>query len=63
MATASVNNRVPLYLKVNVDVIPKDVHSEELACADLTGVLLIPVGQKVLVHIASAGEHLCTGGA
>lgn len=49
-----------LYLKVNVNVISKDVHSEEFACADLTGVLLVPVGQKMLVHVTPAGEHLCT---
>lgn len=50
----------PSYLKVNVNVISKDVHSEELAGADLAGVLLIPVGQKMFVHITPAGEHLGT---
>lgn len=49
-----------LYLKVNVNVVSQDVHAEELARADLTGVLLVPVGQKMLVHVAPAGEHLCT---
>lgn len=48
------------YLKVNVDVISKDVHSEKLAGADLAGVLLITVGQQMFVHITSAGEHLRT---
>lgn len=48
-----------LYLEVNMDVISEDVHSEELAGADLAGVLLITVGQQVFIHITSAGEHLC----
>ena len=48
------------HLEVNVDVISKDVHAEELAAADLTGVLLIAVSQQVLVHVAPAGEYLCT---
>lgn len=43
-----------------MNVISKDVHSEELAGADLAGVLLIAVGQQMFVHITSAGEHLCT---
>lgn len=44
---------------MNMDVISQDVHSEELAGADLAGVLLITVGQQVFIHITSAGEHLC----
>lgn len=43
---------------MDVDVIPEHVHTEELAAADLAGVLLVAMGQQVLVHIASAGEHL-----
>lgn len=45
---------------MDVDVVSEDVHSEELAGADLAGVLLIAVGQQMFVHVASAGEHLCT---
>lgn len=41
-------------------MISKDVHAEELAGADLAGVFLIAVGQKMFVHVASAGEHLRT---
>lgn len=48
------------HLEVDVDVVSEDVHSEELAGADLAGVLLIAVGQQMFVHVASAGEHLCT---
>lgn len=45
---------------MNVNVVSEDVHAEELASADLTGVLLIAVSQQMLVHVAPAGEHLCT---
>lgn len=48
------------HLEVNVNVISQDVHAEELAAADLTGVLLITVSQQMLVHVTPAGEHLCT---
>ena len=48
------------HLEVNVDVVSEDVHAEELATADLAGVLLISVGQQMLVHVAAAGEHLNT---
>lgn len=41
-------------------MVPQDVHPEELASADLTGVLLIPVSQQMLVHVAPAGKHLDT---
>lgn len=44
-----------------MDVVPENVHSEELAPADLAGVLLVTVGQQVLVHVAPAREHLGTG--
>lgn len=50
------------HLEVDVDVVPEDVHTEELAPADLTGVLLVAVGQQVLVHVAPAGEHLWAEG-
>lgn len=53
-------NCAPPHLEVNVNVISKDVHAEELAAADLTGVLLITVSQQVLVHVTPAGEHLRT---
>lgn len=46
------------HLEVDVDVVPEHVHAEELAPADLTGVLLVAVGKQVLIHIAPAGEHL-----
>ena len=49
------------HLEVDVDVVPEHVHTEELAPADLTGVLLVAVGQQVLVHVAPAGEHLWAG--
>lgn len=48
------------HLEMDVDVVSEDVHSEELAGADLAGVLLIAVGQQMFVHVTSAGEHLCT---
>lgn len=47
-------------LEVNVNVISQDVHTEELAAADLTGVLLIAVSQQMFVHVTPAREHLCT---
>ena len=47
-----------LHLEVDVDVVPEYVHSEELAPADLTGVLLVTMGQQVFVHVAPAREHL-----
>lgn len=50
---------VSFHLEVHVNVISKNVHAEELAAADLTGVLLITVSQQMLVHVAPAGEHLC----
>lgn len=49
------------HLEVDVDVVPEHVHTEELAPADLTGVLLVAMGQQVLVHVAPAGEHLKAG--
>lgn len=45
---------------MNVNVISEDVHAEELASADLTGVLLVAVSQQVLVHVTPTGEHLHT---
>lgn len=51
----------PTDLEVDMDVVPEHVHAEELAPTDLTGVLLVAVGQQVLVHIAPAGEHLRAG--
>jgi hypothetical protein len=48
-------------LEVDVDVIPEHVHAEELAPADLTGVLLVAMGEQMLVHVASAREHLGRG--
>lgn len=50
-----------LHLEVDMDVVPEYVYSEELAPADLTGVLLVTVGQQMLVHVAPAREHLGTG--
>lgn len=50
-----------LHLEVDVDVVPEYVHPEELAPADLTGVLLVTMGQQVFVHVAPAREHLGTG--
>lgn len=52
--------RFQCHLEMHVDVVPEDVHTEELPATDLTGVLLIPMSQQVLVHIAPAGEYLCT---
>lgn len=46
------------HLEVNMNVISKDIHAEELAAADLAGVLLITVSQQMLVHVTPAGEHL-----
>lgn len=51
---------VSSHLEVNVNVIPEDVHAEELAGADLAGVLLIAVSQQMLVHVTPTGEHLFT---
>lgn len=48
------------YLEVHVNVVPQDVDAEEPAAAYFAGVLLIAVGQQVLVHVTSAGEHLLT---
>lgn len=50
-----------LHLKVDVDVVPEYVHSEELAPADLACILLVTMGQQVFVHVAPAREHLGTG--
>lgn len=44
-----------------MNVISQDVHAKEFAGTDLTRVLLITVCQQMLVHVAPAGEHLCTG--
>lgn len=41
-------------------MVPEYVHSEELAPADLAGVLLVTMGQQVFVHVAPAREHLGT---
>lgn len=46
------------HLEVDMDVVPEHVHAEEPAAADLTGILLVAVGQQVLVHVAPAGEYL-----
>lgn len=51
---------VSRHLEVDVNMISKDVHAEELAAADLTGVLLIPVSQQMFVHVTPAGEDLFT---
>lgn len=48
------------HLEVNMNVISKDVHTEEFAGADFTGVLFVTVCQQMLVHVTPAGEHLCT---
>lgn len=44
---------------MHVNVVSEDVYTEELAAADLTGVLFIAVSQQMLVHVTPAGEHLC----